>query len=71
MIIPIENKSDDVLTIMLEPWTPTVDVQPGQVAELIMPTPPDAGELQFDYHSDRFLAIWVPPDATISIRKEQ
>jgi hypothetical protein len=70
MIIPIENKSDEVLTIMLEPWTPTLEVQPGQVAELLMPTLPDPDELQFDYHSDCFLAIWVPPDATISIRKE-
>ena len=70
MILPIENKSGAQMSVMLEPITFTVELEPGQVAEIVMPTPPDAGELQFDYHDDQWLSVWVPPDASIRIRKD-
>ena len=70
MILPIENKSASKLTVMLEPLTYTVEIEPGQVAELVMPTTPDPGELQFDYHDEQWLSVWVPPDADIRLRKD-
>ena len=70
MIVPIENKSAKPLTIMLEPLTFTVEIQPGQVAELVLTSAPDLGELQFDYHDEQWLSIWVPPHADIRIRKD-
>ena len=70
MILPIENKSGAQMSVMLEPHTFTVEIEPGQVAEIVMPTAPDPGELQFDYHDDQWLSVWVPPDASIRVRKD-
>lgn len=70
VILPFENKSDTQMSIMLEPTTFTVELEPGQVAEIVMPTMPDAGEFQLDYHDDQWLSVWVPTDASIRIRKD-
>ena len=68
MIVPIENKTATRMSVMLEPLTWTVELEPGQVAEIVMPTLPDPHELQFDYHAENWLSVWVPPDATIRVR---
>lgn len=70
MILPIENRSSAQLTVMLEPITFTVELQPGQVAEIVMPTAPEPSELQFDYHDEQWLSVWVPPDAEIRVRED-
>ena len=70
MILTIENKSGVQMSVMLEPVTFTVELRPGQVAEIVMPTLPEAGELQFDYHDDQWLSVWVPLDASIRICKD-
>ena len=70
MILPIENRSSAPLTVMLEPITWTVELEPGQMAEIVMPTQPDPGELQFDYHDEQWLSVWVPPDAEIRVRED-
>ena len=70
MILPIENKSGARMSVMLEPITFTIELDPEQVAEIVMPTLPVEGELQFDYHDDQSLSVWVPPDASIRLRKD-
>ena len=67
--IPIRNKSDQSLGIMIEPWTDTVEIAPGQEAEVTCKIGAD-DEIVLDFGSENFLSLWVPPGTTIKIRSE-
>ena len=60
-IIPIENKSDQTLRVMLEPLTSEYDILPKEKIEIRC----NSLELQIDFWSDGFLSIWVPADAEV------
>ena len=67
MKFPINNKSIVSLGIMLEPWTDTVELEPGQTADVHFEGRAD--DLVIDFHDENFFSLLVPPGATITVRK--
>jgi hypothetical protein len=59
--LPLENKSDTPLRIMLEPWAREYDVRPGEKVELSG----KLDDMQIDYGEDNFLAFWVADDVVV------
>lgn len=70
LILPVENHSSAKLTVMLEPQTYTEEIEIGQAVELVMPSGLKDEALQFDYHDEQWLSVWLPADASIRIRKD-
>ena len=59
-IIPVRNKSESTLRIMLEPWTDSYDIAPGEEVKLIGEFDSEDISLEINYEPGDFLAIWVP-----------
>lgn len=60
-MIPIENKTGQVLRIMLEPWAIEYDINHGETVEVSC----DVSELKIDVWPENFVAIWVPSDEPV------
>jgi hypothetical protein len=67
----IENRGDQELRIMLEPWCNTVDVPPGQFAKLTAFFMDELDEFHIQHHSDRYLGVYCPPETTITVVEER
>jgi hypothetical protein len=61
----IRNKSNAELSVMLEPWTPREDVEPGGTIEIIGDFSDE--ELIVDIGDDNFVSVWSPPASAIKI----
>ena len=70
MKVPLRNLSGKPLGVMLEPWTDTVELAPGQEAEIDLTSKIDPGEFIIDINEDNFVSLWVPPGATIRVIDE-
>jgi hypothetical protein len=62
--IPIENKSESTLRIMLEPWARVFDINPSEIITL-------SGLLEnfsIEYWNDNFISIWS--DSELKVLKD-
>jgi len=58
--IILKNNTESIQRLMLEPWTHTYDISPGQQVEVRLPEEDGEDPLQIDIEKDNFFSIWAP-----------
>jgi hypothetical protein len=63
--MPLRNKSQGTLRIMLEPWAQTYDIEPGADVSIITNFNDALQPVSIDHWSENFIAIWVPAGTSV------
>jgi hypothetical protein len=64
----VSNKTDNILTIMIEPVASTFDVNPDESADIRMPDSPDL--INIDVHQENFVSVWATSGTEVVINGE-
>ncbi|MEM8918916.1 MAG: hypothetical protein AAGE37_08665 [Pseudomonadota bacterium] len=66
-VLPIENKSNETLRIMLEPWAEEYDIEPGMSVSLSG----DLTGLQIDYHTETYISFWLEHEIKVLLDNKE